>query len=87
MIQRSPIKIGGITMSEYKGEKYIVIEFYQDRYYFLESMDEVQEWLDSGSFEEGDMVFELSKPKILTYETTRKFKDFMLASKVSEEMS
>jgi len=65
-------------MTEYKGEQYIVIEFYQDRYYFLESMDEIQEWLDSGSFEEGDMVFELSNPKILTYKTTRKFKDFIL---------
>ena len=65
-------------MSEYKGEKYIVIEFYADRWFFLKSMEEVQEWLDSGSFEEGDMVFEISNPKILEYATTRKFKDFML---------
>jgi len=72
-------------MSGYEGEKYIVIEFRQDRYYFLESMDEVEEWLDSGSFEEGDMVFELSNPKILTYEVTRIFKDFTSTSEASKE--
>ena len=68
-------------MGEYKGEKYIVLELYKDRWYFLESMKEVQEWLDSGSFEEGDMLFEISNPQILEYKTTRAFKDFTVEVK------
>ena len=70
-------------MGNYKGERYLILEIYADRYYFLESMEQVQEWLDSGSFEEGDMLFEISTPKILEYTTTRKFKDFILGGKQS----
>jgi hypothetical protein len=35
-------------------------------------------WLDSGSFKEGDMLFEISNPRRLEYETTREFKEISL---------
>jgi len=60
-------------MKIYKGEKYLVIDDRSDHYYFLKDKKEIEKWLEDGSFAEGALLFEISNPHILEYETTRKF--------------
>lgn len=62
---------------EYNGEKYLIISDGSDDYrcYFFESLEKIQEWLDSGSFDEGALLIEISSIKRLEYEriTNRTF--------------
>ena len=69
---------------KYKGEKYLVISEGGDDYrcFFIESLKELkEEWLDSGSFEDGDWLFEASNPQRLDYTTTREFKPIIVGGK------